>query len=78
VHSNEIANIWESIGAQVYYQQDEVGFDRAEERRWITATDERQQRLAPHRTYGPAHQAPFSARAVMAPFVAQENSRGRH
>ena len=38
-HSNEIANIWESIGAQVCYQQDKDWFYRAEERRWITMND---------------------------------------
>jgi hypothetical protein len=38
-HSNEIANIWESTGVQVYYQQDKDWFYRAEERRWITMND---------------------------------------
>lgn len=38
-HSNEIANIWESRGAQVYYQQDKDWFYRSEERRWITLND---------------------------------------
>lgn len=38
-HSNEILNIWESTGAQVYYQQDKDWFYRAEERRWITLND---------------------------------------
>ena len=38
-HSNEIANIWESADAQVYYQQDKDWFYRAEERRWITLND---------------------------------------
>jgi hypothetical protein len=38
-HSNEIANIWESSGAQVYYQQDKDWFYRSEERRWITLND---------------------------------------
>lgn len=38
-HSNEIANIWESQGAQVYYQQDKDWFYRSEERRWITLND---------------------------------------
>ena len=38
-HSNEIANIWESSGAQVYYQQDKDWFYRSEERRWITMND---------------------------------------
>ncbi|MGQ3053892.1 MAG: hypothetical protein ACT6S0_19110 [Roseateles sp.] len=36
MHSNEIVNIWESIGAQVYYQQDKDWFYRAGKRRWIT------------------------------------------
>jgi hypothetical protein len=38
-HSNEICNIWEAAGAQVYYQQDKDWFYRAEERRWITLND---------------------------------------
>ena len=38
-HSNEIANIWEAEGAQVYYQQDKDWFYRSEERRWITMND---------------------------------------
>lgn len=38
-HSNEICNIWEARGAQVYYQQDKDWFYRAEERRWITLND---------------------------------------
>jgi hypothetical protein len=38
-HSNEIVNIWESQGAQVYYQQDKDWFYRAEERRWIALND---------------------------------------
>lgn len=38
-HSNEIANIWEADGVQVYYQQDQDWFYRAEERRWITLND---------------------------------------
>ena len=38
-HSNEIANIWEVSGLQVYYQQDKDWFYRAEERRWITLND---------------------------------------
>ena len=38
-HSNEIANIWESADAQVYYQQDKDWYYRAEERRWITLND---------------------------------------
>lgn len=38
-HSNEIANIWEAEGVQVYYQQDKDWFYRAEERRWITLND---------------------------------------
>jgi hypothetical protein len=32
-HSNEISNIWELSGAQVFYQQDKDWFYRAEERR---------------------------------------------
>ncbi|MDO5691991.1 MAG: hypothetical protein Q4G70_05820 [Pseudomonadota bacterium] len=38
-HSNEIANIWEATGVQIYYQQDQDWFYRAEERRWITMND---------------------------------------
>jgi len=38
-HSNEICNIWEANGTQVYYQQDKDWFYRAEERRWITLND---------------------------------------
>jgi hypothetical protein len=38
-HSNEILNIWESTGQQVYFQQDKDWFYRAEERRWITMND---------------------------------------
>ena len=32
-------NIWETLGAQVYFQQDKDWFYRAEERRWITMND---------------------------------------
>jgi len=38
-HSNEIVNIWEAPGVQVYYQQDKDWFYRAEERRWIALND---------------------------------------
>jgi len=38
-HSNEILNIWEATGIQVYYQMDQDWFYRAEERRWITLND---------------------------------------
>jgi len=38
-HSNEILNIWEADGVQVYFQQDKDWFYRAEERRWITMND---------------------------------------
>ena len=38
-HSNEILNIWEVSGLQVYYQQDQDWFYRGEERRWITLND---------------------------------------
>jgi len=38
-HGNEIVNIWETVGAQVFYQQDKDWFYRAEERRWITMND---------------------------------------
>ncbi len=38
-HSNEILNIWEVSGVQVYYQQDKDWFYRADERRWITLND---------------------------------------
>ncbi len=38
-HSNEILNIWEAEGIQVYFQQDKDWFYRGEERRWITMND---------------------------------------
>jgi hypothetical protein len=38
-HGNEIVNIWEAAGSQVFYQQDKDWFYRAEERRWITMND---------------------------------------
>lgn len=38
-HGNEILNIWETMGAQVFYQHDKDWFYRAEERRWITMND---------------------------------------
>jgi hypothetical protein len=38
-HSNEILNIWEAPGVQVFFQQDKDWFYRAEERRWITLND---------------------------------------
>jgi hypothetical protein len=38
-HSNEIINIWEAAGIQIYYQQDKDWFYRGEERRWITLND---------------------------------------
>ena len=38
-HSNEIANIVETDGIQVYFQYDKAWFYRSEERRWITLND---------------------------------------
>ena len=38
-HGNEILNIWETVGALVYYQQDKDWFYRTEERRWISLND---------------------------------------
>ncbi|MEN8188727.1 MAG: ATP-dependent Clp protease proteolytic subunit [Thermodesulfobacteriota bacterium] len=38
-HSNEIINILEAGGLQVYFQNDKDWFYRAEERRWITMND---------------------------------------
>jgi hypothetical protein len=38
-HSNEILNIWEAAGIQVYYQEDKDWFYRVEERRWLTLND---------------------------------------
>ena len=38
-HGNEIINILEAAGQQIYYQQDKDWFYRAEERRWITMND---------------------------------------
>lgn len=39
-HGNEIINIQEAQGIQIYYQQDKDWFYRSEERRWITMNDE--------------------------------------
>lgn len=38
-HGNEIINIHEARGIQVYFQQDKDWFYRSEERRWITMND---------------------------------------
>jgi hypothetical protein len=38
-HSNEILNIWEATGIQIYYQEDKDWFYRVEERRWLTLND---------------------------------------
>ena len=38
-HSNEILNIHEAPGIQVFYQQDKDWYYRSEERRWITMND---------------------------------------
>ncbi|MBN1999971.1 hypothetical protein JW935_20630 [candidate division KSB1 bacterium] len=38
-HSNEILNILEVVGAQIFYQNDKDWFYRTEERRWITLND---------------------------------------
>jgi hypothetical protein len=38
-HGNEILNVTEAVGLQIYYQQDKDWFYRAEERRWITLND---------------------------------------
>jgi ElaB/YqjD/DUF883 family membrane-anchored ribosome-binding protein len=38
-HGNEILNVTEAEGIQIYYQQDKDWFYRAEERRWITLND---------------------------------------
>ncbi|HVN53830.1 MAG TPA: hypothetical protein VMT46_05820 [Anaerolineaceae bacterium] len=38
-HGNEILNIWETAGIQIFYQQDQDWFYRVEERRWITMND---------------------------------------
>jgi hypothetical protein len=38
-HGNEILNISEAAGLQIYYQQDQDWFYRIEERRWITMND---------------------------------------
>lgn len=60
-HSNEIANIWESAGTQVYYQQDKDWFYRSEERRWITMNDNsgwrRIERVGSRIRRGPLHVA---------------------
>lgn len=39
-HGNEILNILESKGLQIFYQQDKDWFYRTEERRWISLNDE--------------------------------------
>jgi len=38
-HSNEIANIWETSGIQVFYQIDKDWYYRTEERRWLSMND---------------------------------------
>jgi hypothetical protein len=38
-HSNEIINILEREGSQIYFQQDKDWFYRTEERRWIVLND---------------------------------------
>jgi len=38
-HSNEILNILEASGQQIYFQNDKDWFYRSEERRWITMND---------------------------------------
>ncbi|MES1196960.1 MAG: hypothetical protein ABUL58_08450, partial [Steroidobacter sp.] len=38
-HGNEILNILEVTGVQIYFQQDKDWFYRSEERRWITMND---------------------------------------
>lgn len=38
-HSNEILNILETSGKQIFYQNDKDWFYRSEERRWITMND---------------------------------------
>lgn len=38
-HSNEILNILETSGRQIFYQNDKDWFYRSEERRWITMND---------------------------------------
>jgi hypothetical protein len=39
-HGNEILNIWETSGVQVFYQLDKEWFYREQERRWITMHDQ--------------------------------------
>ncbi|HEX7814650.1 hypothetical protein [Dyella sp.] len=38
-HSNEILNIWETAGTQIFFQQDKDWFYRTDERRWISMND---------------------------------------
>ena len=38
-HDNEILNIHEGAGVQIYYQEDKDWHYRAEERRWIPMND---------------------------------------
>lgn len=39
-HSNEILNIWEASGVQIFFQQDKDWFYRTDERRWIAMNDD--------------------------------------
>ena len=39
-HNNEILNIIESVGIQVYYQTDKDWHYRTEEKRWVPLNDE--------------------------------------
>ena len=44
-HNNEVLNIIESVGVQVYYQNDKDWHYRAEERRWVALNDESSWRM---------------------------------
>jgi hypothetical protein len=39
-HNNEILNIIETVGVQVYYQNDKDWHYRTEEKRWVPMNDE--------------------------------------
>jgi hypothetical protein len=69
-HSNEILDIWESAGIQVYYQQDKDWFYRTEERRWTTLNDNsswrRSRRRSVSRTNCKATRPPWRPRCAAA------------
>jgi len=56
-HGNEIINILERRGAQIYFQQDKDWFYRSEERRWIVMNDLSCWRRISRTKNGPKHEA---------------------